>query len=389
MRKHLSVWAVVAAAVIASPVLARAQAQDSTPKPKPATPGFDFSGWVFGNFQYETDSAAKANNAGSSPNKFDIGRAYLNFKMPAGDRASVRVTTDIKQGQSVTGAYQGWLVRLKYAYVQYDYVKPTSNGFSAWARVGMLTTVLIDHEEQFWPRWVINTSPDRLGSFFFSSSDVGAATNLTLPNKWGEIYATLTNGSGYENPEADRFKDLALRVSLTPFGQTKSYWNTFTISPWVYYGQAQSSFVHDPDTPISDGLKKNRYGVFVGIKDRRAQVGAEWAQTTNGSDAGSESALDRTIVNTTGTLYDGFAVLRPLEWAPDHGKVPSIGILARYDHFKPNKDAPGYQVFYVGGLFWDPTPKTSFSIDYQKTDPKDGYGGNPQSFWYVHWQVTF
>ena len=56
---------------------------------KPATPGLDFSAWVFGDFQYQTDDAAKAANGGSRPNKFDIGRAYLTFKGPLGDRVVV------------------------------------------------------------------------------------------------------------------------------------------------------------------------------------------------------------------------------------------------------------------------------------------------------------
>ena len=67
------------------------------------------------------------------------------------------------------------------------------------------------------------TSPDRLS--FFSSADLGAATELTLPQPLGECTA-LTNGAGYEAPEANRFKDFALRVSLTPFGSSNTYFET-------------------------------------------------------------------------------------------------------------------------------------------------------------------
>lgn len=365
----------------------REPAKDTTTVVKVKTPALDFSGWVFGNYQYETDAASQAANGGSHANKFDLERAYLTFQMPAGKRMSVRVTTDIKQGQSDAAAYQGWFVRLKYAYLQWDYALPDSNGFSALARFGILHTVLIDHEEGFWPRWVSKAAPDRLG--FFSSADVGAATLLTLPHSLGQIYGTITNGAGYEAPEANSFKDFALRVSLTPFGSTNSYFKTLTISPWGYVGNNASTFVNDPTNPIASGLAKNRYGLFVGIKDRRAQLGAEWAEKKDDSDAGSEDALDRVVTTTTGRLYDGFAVLRPLEWSKDHGKVPSIGLLARYDHFAPSTAASGYQEFWVGGIFWDTTPKTSFSLDYQKTTPKGGMTGNPTELWYLHWQVLF
>lgn len=395
MPNFRSSFVALAAALLVRPAAAAAQqpAPDTTRKtdttqkaPKPKPPLLDFSGWVFGNYQMETDDAAKAANGGSSVNRFDLERAYLTFKMPAGNRASARVTTDIKQGQSASGAYQGWFVRLKYAYLQYDYVQPTASGFSALARVGMLHTVLIDHEESVWPRWVSKTATDRVG--FFSSADLGVATQLTLPNRLGEIYGTITNGSGYENPEANRFKDVALRLSLTPFGSSSGYFTSFTISPWGYLGQNASAFVHDPTNPISSGLAKNRYGLFAGITDRRAMLGAEWAERKDASDSGSAGALDRVVTTTTGRLYDAFAVLRPLEWG-SHGAEPSVGLLARYDHFTPNTAAAGYQEFLVGGVFWDLTPEASLSFDYQKTTPKNGLGGNPTELWYVHWQVRF
>lgn len=392
MPTFRSLVAVAAATLVAVPV-ARAQqySKDSTKADttatKPKTPALDFSGWLFGNYQYETDAASQKANGGSHANKFDLERAYLTFKMPAGKRMSIRITTDVKQGQTDAGAYQGWFIRLKYGYLQWAYAEPDANGFAALARFGMLHTVVIDHEEGFWPRWVSKTSVDRLG--FFSSADLGAATQLTLPHKLGEVYATVTNGAGYEAPEANSFKDVALRVSLTPFGKTNSYFKTLTISPWGYFGNNASTFVNDPTNPIASGLAKNRYGLFVGIKDRRAQLGAEWAEKKDDSDAGSADPLDQVVATTTGRLYDGFAVLRPLEWAKDHGDVPSIGLLARYDHFTPSTAASGYQEFWVGGIFWDTTPKTSFSLDYQKTTPKGGLTGTPTELWYVHWQVLF
>jgi len=182
MIRPKSLWLALAAASLAVvPLTARAQypASDTTkadtakspdsPKPappataaKPATPGLDFSAWVFGDFQYQTDDAAKAANGGSAPNKFDIGRAYLTFKGPLGDRVSYRVTTDIKQGGG-TDSYKGWFVRLKYAYLQYDYMKPIADGASAFARIGVLHTVVVDHEENFWPRYLAQTALEKNG----------------------------------------------------------------------------------------------------------------------------------------------------------------------------------------------------------------------------------
>src|SRR5438874_4884795 len=90
-------------------------------------PPIDFSGVIYSNFQYRTDSRAK------DFNKFDIERVYLTFRMPAGDRAGIRVTTDIFQQQTAPNDayYAGWSLRLKYGYLQYNYLTGPASNFTA------------------------------------------------------------------------------------------------------------------------------------------------------------------------------------------------------------------------------------------------------------------
>jgi len=388
--------AVLAAAsilVLTAPFSARAQDtsayRDTTqkhaaPAPKVVTPALDFSGVIFGNYQFETDATAKAANGGKSPNKFDIERAYLTFKMPAGDRAAIRVTTDIKQ-QPNNSFYSGWFVRLKYAYFQYNVVQPTASGLSALARIGVLHTVVIDHEESFWPRYLGKVALERAG--YFSSADVGAAAQVTLPGHWGELYGTLTNGNGYESPETDRFKDVALRLSLTPLARQKSILQSFTISPWFYRGEGASKFATDSINPITSGLARNRWGVFAGNHDRRLTFGAEYAERTDGAEGGA-TPVTRTVADLTGRLYDAFAIVRPLEWA-NPTVTSSVGAVFRMDDFKPNKDADGSTRFITAGIFWEPTGSTALALDYQRSKPENGLGGSESSIWYLHWQANF
>ena len=230
--------AAVAVLLIAS---RRATAQDPV---KVVTPNLDFSGALLLNYRSASDSAAKASAGGQSPNKFDVERLYLTLRMPAGDDGSIRVTTDIFNGdQSATSYYKGWTVRLKYAYFQYNFLHDIAErkGFNATARVGMIHTALIDHQEQFFPRWVSPTAVERNG--FFSSSDVGAAGLLTLPNKVGELYATVANGPGYTTAEGDPYKDYSARLTITPFGRDEGMLKTFSISPWFYSGNTASKFI--------------------------------------------------------------------------------------------------------------------------------------------------
>src|SRR5687768_17302954 len=122
-----------------------------------STPVLDFSGVLFGNYSWRTDAAAKTSTGGQPANRFDIGRAYLNFRLPAGDRGSIRVTTDVYQQTGAAAAYYaGWAIRLKYGFFQYDLTKNLAciDGLGAAARLGMLQTVLIEHVETVWPRWI-------------------------------------------------------------------------------------------------------------------------------------------------------------------------------------------------------------------------------------------
>ena len=236
------------------------------PKPAPA-PALNFSGVLYGNYQYHGEAANKAQNS------FNLERAYLTFRMPAGNRASIRITADVFQQTSSTNNadayYKGWVFRAKYAYLQYDYLQgKTSADWSAVARAGLIHTMFIDHEETFWPRWLSLVPVERAG--YFSSADAGVATIVTIPNKYGELYAAVTNGPGYASRETDRFKDYQARLTLTPLSASDvSYLRTFAIDGWVYRGAIASKFVNGGAGqvgPVGSGLDRNRWGVFAGIK---------------------------------------------------------------------------------------------------------------------------
>jgi hypothetical protein len=382
---RLCTSAVFALAIMAGPLPLLAQATPTTP------PTIDFSGVVFGNFQYKTDSAAKAQTGGKSPNKFDIERVYLTFRMPAGDRTAIRVTTDIFQN-TTAGYYAGWAVRLKYGYVQRELAKNAFgvNGLTAVARVGMLHTVVIDHIESHWPRSLGTSALERAG--FFSSSDVGAATLLTLPKKRGEIYATVTNGSGYTVGENDRFKDVAARVSLTPFANGSSMLKTLAVTPWYSKGYSASLFVLGAPTqvgPVSEGLQKDRRGLFVAMKDRRLTGGFEFAQRAEGIESGSNTvAAPRVVTDRTSNLVSLFALVRPMEWLKKN-KASRFGIVARNDNFTIDNSAAPATRFSVLGAFWDMSAKSTITVDLQSLDRLSGSPAVPARTLFVHWKAEY
>lgn len=356
-------------------------------------PPIDFSGVIYSNYQYRTDSRAK------DANKFDLERVYLTFRMPAGERTSIRVTTDVFQQQTTPNDayYAGWTIRLKYAYLQYNYItaaKPTD--FSALARFGILHTMLIDHEEQFWPRWISQTDVERAG--LFSSADAGVATQLTLPNKFGEIYGAVTNGPGYASREVDRFKDPQVRLTLTPLANSGvKLLSTWAISPWYYKGEVASRFVASAPPPVTNGpvgnaLKRDRYGIFTGIRDPRLSLGAQYAQFKGQSETGlNTGASPRVLVDSTGHLVSGFAVLKPL--ALFDTSYSRLGLVARYDKVTTNTTSNSAYHVFIGGLILDLSRRASLSFDYQEqlADKNNGLAGinQPLKTYFMHLVANF
>ncbi len=384
----------------AAPLALAAQQPADTTKPAPAPPvpapaapapaavsiPVDFSGVLFANFQYRGDKGAQ-----KAQNKFDLERAYLTFRMPAGDRASIRITADVFQqtGTPNDAFYRGWVVRAKYAYLQYDYLKSAS--WNATARAGLIHNVVIDHIEGFWPRWISQTAVERTG--FFSSADAGVGTLVTLPNKFGEFYATIVNGPGYTSREIDRFKDYAARLSLTPLsGSSNKIVKTFTLTGWTYIGAVGSAFAAGGGGqlgPVGSSLPRTRAGVFVGVRDPRLTFGADWATRKDGKETGANTLVAPIVeVDSTGHLLSGFAMIKPFQLMSARSTLP-LGLVARFDRFKPNTANDSYVNTIIGGLTWDLTRKTALSLDYQELTPHNGAISATTKTYFLHLVANF
>jgi hypothetical protein len=369
------------AALIASFPLAAQTPAPAQPAAPPAAqpsavPPVSVSGLIFGSYNYQL-STTPTQLTNQNDNGFIIDRAYLNFRAPAGDRLSVRITTDVYQTAETTGP-NAYTIRAKYAYLQYDPAK-FANGASAYARLGILQNVVIEHLETFWPRYLSQTAIERAG--YFSSADAGVAVGATLPNKMGEVYATIVNGPGYTSRERDRFKDYAIRLSLTPLANQTDLplLQTFTLTGWGYKGATASTFVNGGAGqigPVGEALDRSRAGVFVGIKDPRLVLGGEFAVRRDGGDAGQNTlASPRTGTTTSGQLFSALTQIRPFAFTNGTGKSP-FGLVARYDKVSPSTSTSNVAVppptsnsyhTLIGGAFYDVNQRAQFALDYQES----------------------
>ena len=224
----------------------------------------------------------------------------------------------------------------------------------------------------------------------------GAASLLTFPNKRGEFYFTITNGTNYSAGESDRFKDFAARVTLTPFANNTDWLRTLTFSPWYYKGWVASQFAAGGGTlpPISDGVQRDKRGIFVGLKERRLTGGAEFAQRVEGVEAGLNTvAVPRTVTDRTSNLASAFALVRPLEFG-DSKKRSNLGLIARWDSFKLNKAQPAAaanpsNTFLVFGTFWDLNARATLALDYQELKSDVATPTFPSKTLFLHWQAAF
>jgi hypothetical protein len=379
---------VALAAFVVFPVVAAAQTgapkDTAAAQAKPASPPIDFSGVLYANYQYRTDRAQKA------ANKFDVERAYLTFRMPAGDKVSIRVTADLFQ-QTTSGNdafYRGWVLRAKYAYLQYNYLNRPD--WKANARIGLLHTVFIDHDEQFWPRWVAQTPTERAG--YFSSADAGIASTLSFPKKMGELYTTITNGPGYTSREVDRFKDYAARITFTPWASdAKNPLHGVDLSAWGYLGATASKFVDGGAGQVGrvgESLDRSRWGLFAGLLDPRLTAAVEYASRHEDGELGLNTvASPRSVIDSTGTLFSVYALGRP--FSSVNNKPHPLSLMARWDRVNVNTDRDSKYDVLIGGLVWDLSTKASFSLDYQENHPTDGSPIAPSKTWFAHFVARF
>src|SRR5262249_29416042 len=140
------------------------------------------------------------------------------------------------------------------------------------------------------------------------------------------------------------------------------------ISPWYYKGDLASKFVNGGAGQIGPqgyGLERNRAGVFVGIRDPRLVLGGEFDERRDAGETGANTiASPAVVVDSTGRLTSGFALIRPLAFADS--SLWRLGLVARYDHVTTNTADDGSYHVFIGGLIWDLTRRRELSVNYQE-----------------------
>ncbi|HEY8687532.1 MAG TPA: hypothetical protein VIO57_18170, partial [Chloroflexota bacterium] len=109
----------------------------------------------------------------------------------------------------------------------------------------------------------------------------------------------------------------------------------------------------------------------------------------DGGETGANTvALPRAEVDSTGRLIAGFAAIKPFQLLNDQSTFP-LGLVARWDRFKPNTATTGYVNTVIGGVTWDLNKKSAFSLDYQEQTPHNGAAAPAIKTYFLHIVANF
>jgi len=309
--------------------------------------GLKIDGEVFFSFQkYLTQASAV------SYNKFDITRAYINFKKALSEGANVRVTLDaarLAAATDPTGSSQYLLDFLKYAYVELPLADNPNISLST--KLGLQQTVWAPFAEKLWGnRYIAKVFTDDEG--IISTADFGIGFQGTLKALGAEYALTLMNGSGFKNPETNSGKDIALRLNKD-----------------IFSGANGGSVVLGAYTVMTDrfgaGSDSAIYGAMLGYKSEPgSSLYAEYL-------GGKRSAAD-----ISGYSVGGYFFL-----------LPEVYILGRYDYYNPDISTSASVVQKTfAGLSYVWTKEVRVALDLQSMQTGQSA---PQRVAYLHSEIKY
>lgn len=230
-------------------------------------------------------------------NQFEVDRAYVNVRGTLPRRGLYRVTLDVARP---TG--ERLLEFLKYAY----------GGIAVDRRLtvamGLQQTPLVDFQEGVWKhRYIARVLSDAEGKLGSGDLGIGAEGVLTSALAYKMM---ISNGEGVNKAEADRQKDLALRLTYTLRPGLRA-------SAFGYYGLIDTSAAR------AQSQARHRYDLFISYEKARC---AAYVELLGAEDQAKTHALR---MESGGASLGGF-----YEFVQDWRAI------GRVDVFDPDRQKP-------------------------------------------------
>lgn len=343
-----------------------------------------------------------------SKNSFYIERAYINLKAALTSQINARLTPDIYSFTDGNGTTQ-YSYRIKFAFADYTPIS-NDNGTALSFILGVAPNQWISNIDRYFGYrfvsksltdypWITsatvngNTVVKNTG-VYFSSADLGFTTKFSFPNKYGEVYASIVNGNGFQNLSFDnRFKDVQLTGFFNPLAENIKKKNALMkksgkdrlegITELVIGGFAYLGKLDKDENYNGAGYQRDRFGGMFNLKYNFnnlgfLKIGAELSVQKNEDPAVSNP--DSTSETNARGLSFNVELCPPVKMLNE-----KLSLMVRYDMFDPNtadnapNNAVGFnknndnQNLLIIGLFYRPAKVMSFGFSYQMTKFEDKF----------------
>ena len=203
---------------------------------------------VFGNFH--TGFGTENDDRG-----FELERSYLGYEYKLNKNLTVKGVMDIGKSSDVSDYHR--MAYIKNAMVSWKTGNLTFNG-------GLISTTQFNFQEKFWGyRYIMKSFQDQYK--FGSSADLGISAAYQFAD-WVSADAIIVNGEGYKKVQKNDGLNYGLGVTLTPVKGLQ----------FRLYGGLNEASEEDKKNIVNTAL-------FVGYKNDRFSLGAEYNQMQNAS----------------------------------------------------------------------------------------------------------
>ncbi|MEA3496657.1 MAG: hypothetical protein U9R42_11540 [Bacteroidota bacterium] len=277
-------------------------------------------------------------------NTFEITRSYFGYSYQMSKNISAKVTLDV--GNPASGKYEQ-IAFLKNALINYDDDKFSVN----FGLIGMSQFKI--QEKAFGYRYIYKSFQDAYK--FGPSADLGLNVKYKI-HKFISVDATISNGEGYKEVQADSTFKVALGLSLYPFkGLTlRGYYD------YLKNDEAQSTLA-----------------IFLGYKNKNVSFGAEYNIQEN----------NKMIENQDFSGYSAFSTYKindKIKIFGRYDKLESVKIGNATDSWNIMKDGQ----YIIAGLEYAPLKGVKISPNYQGFIPDKSGESNISSI-YMNLEVKF
>ncbi|MFA5839315.1 MAG: hypothetical protein WC890_01505 [Candidatus Margulisiibacteriota bacterium] len=297
------------------------------------------------------------NGTATTPNNFDIDRAYIDIKKKLDANVSSRVTLDVAR---ITGAArQNLFDYLKYAYVEMP-LNVSSLQFvpySVTAKLGLQHTMWIDWaDKQLGLRWIAKSLLDNESVMSSSDFGVGALGKISIAGMPEiEYQGTLLNGTGYATNESNSSKAIALRLNSAVY--QNDWLGTLTAAGFANFEAIDSS--------LNFGSGNNQFGLALSLQNDYAKVYGEYI-------GGRKSSSD---INgfSLGSVFGLY--------------LKGVNGFVRLDNFNPNVNSTNnlrVKSFYGVTYDWGKDVKLSADVQNSQTG-----NGTMTSIFYLHSSFSY